>query len=121
MPTDKESWRLSHKCTTHRRIIMSRITSNMLDQYIGTFNGKAIYFRITQTNLASVNIATHSTKGSESLEPIGYLERTYITGMPHLVTLSKMPSIAFIPIAMGVREKADAFHKNDKLKFKYGR
>ena len=52
----------------------------------------------------------HRTKGTERLELLGYLKRTDIARMPHLVALGKVSCVAFVPMAVGVGEKADAFH-----------
>ena len=118
MPADKKCRRLVQECTTYRCIVMARITSDMFDQHIGPFDGKAVYFRVAQTDFTPVDIAAHSTEGPKSLKLVGHFERTYITGMPNLVTLGKVPGITFIPIAMGIREQADALHEKYKSRVK---
>ena len=74
----------------------------MFDQHIGPFDGKTVYFRIAQTDFTTIDIATYRTEGPESLKLIGHVKRTYITSMPYLVTLGKVPSITFVPLAMSI-------------------
>ena len=108
--TDKECGRIPKEFATYRSIIVAGITANMLNEHIGSFNRESVYFRVTQTDITSIDITTHGAEGSESLKLLCNLKRAYVARMPHLVTLGKVLCIAFIPMAMGIREEADALH-----------
>ena len=77
---------------------------------VRALNGEALNLRISQAYIAPVDIAIYCAEGAEGFEALGYVERTYVAGMPHLVALGKVLGIALVPMAMGVREEPDAFH-----------
>ena len=110
MTADEEGRRVCSECAPYRGIVVARITANMLDEHVGTLDGEAVYLGVAQADVAPVDVAIHGTEGAEGFELLGYLERTNVARMPHLVALGKVPCVAFIPIAMGVGEEADALH-----------
>jgi hypothetical protein len=102
MAADEEPWWADKQVLADRGIIFARISADVLDEYIRAFDGEAVYFRIAQTDFTTIDIATYRTEGPESLKLIGHVKRTYITSMPYLVTLGKVPGITFVPIAMSI-------------------
>lgn len=108
--TDKEFGRMHEEGTADRGIVVAGITSDVFDEYVGSLDGEAVYRWVAQADITSVDIAVYGTEGAESFELFGHLERTNVSGVPHLVALGKVPCVAFVPMAMSVREETDAFH-----------
>ena len=104
MSTDEERRWPHEERTAYGRVIISRISTDMLDEHISSLDGETVGLWITQTNVPTINISMYCTKGAESLKPLSHLKRAYVSGMPYFIALGKVPRITFVPIAMGIRE-----------------
>ena len=104
MATDEERGRLMVKGAADGGIVVAWIASDVFDEYVCPLDGEALYLGIAQTDIAPIDIAIDGTEGAEGLKLLSHLERTYVACMPHLVALGEVPRVAFIPIAMGIRE-----------------
>ena len=101
---DEQFGRMDKQAATDRSVVVSRITANVLDEHVGSLDGEAVDLWVAQADVASVDIAVYGAEGAEGFELLGYLERTDVAGMPHLIALGKVPCVAFVPMAVGVRE-----------------
>ena len=107
---DEEGRRSHEESAANGGIVVAGITSDVFDEYVGSLDSEAVYRWVAQADITSVDIAVYGTEGAESFELFGHLERTNVSGVPHLVALGKVPCVAFVPMAMSVREETDAFH-----------
>ena len=63
-----------HKCFPNGRIILSRITSDVFDEYVGTFQLETVDFWKTYTQVLSVDVAVDSSQWTKIRQTFGYLQ-----------------------------------------------
>ena len=116
VPADEEGGRGCSECTANGCVVVAGVASDVLDEHVGSLNGEAVYLGVAQAYVSPIDVAPYGTERAESLEPLGYLERTDVARVPHLIALGKVPCVAFVPMAVGVGEEADALHNEGRVK-----
>lgn len=104
VPADEEGGRAHEEGAADRGVVVARVSANVLDEHVGSLDGEAVDLWVAQPDIAPIDIAMHSAEGTEGFERLGHLERTNVSGMPHLIALGKVPCVAFVPMAVSVRE-----------------
>lgn len=104
MSADEERGRTHEEGAANGGVVVAGVAANVLDEHVGSLDGEAVDLWVAQADVASVDIAMYGAEGAEGFELLGYLERTDVAGMPHLIALGKVPCVAFVPMAVGVRE-----------------
>jgi hypothetical protein len=104
VPADEEFRRMYKECASNRRVVVARIATYMLDEYISSFDTETVYLWVAQSDISSVDVSVDSTERAEGFKLFCHFKRTYVACVPHLITFCKMLYVAFVPVTMGVRE-----------------
>ena len=83
-------------------VVIPRISADVLDEYIGTFYGKAVYLRVHDSQVATVNVSVDGTQRAESSQPFGHFQRTDVAGVPYFITMLEMLQISVVPTSVCV-------------------
>ena len=87
MSANKKAGRTHEQVLADGRIVTSRVSADVLNQDISTFDGKTVRFSIGASDISTINVAINSTKRAERSQLFGYLPRTDIACMPYLVAI----------------------------------
>ena len=104
MPADEERGRTHEEGASNGGVVVAGVTTYVLDEYVGSLYGEAVHRRVAQADVAPIDVAMYGTEGTEGFELLGYLKGTYVSGVPHLIALGKVPCVAFVPMPVSVRE-----------------
>ena len=104
MAADEERRRTHEEGAANGGVVVAGVTTDMLDEHVGSLDSEAVHLWVAQADVAPINIAVYGAEGTEGFELLGYLKGTYVSGVPHLIALGKVPCVAFVPMTVSVRE-----------------
>ena len=103
MSADEETGWTDKKPFTDGSIVLTRISTDMFQQHIRSFDGETVHGWIVPTDITSINIAMNGTKRTEGSKLFCYLPTADVAGMPYLIALFEMLQVAVVPMAVSVR------------------
>ena len=82
---DKKFRRTSHEAADDGRVVLARITADMLDQDLGSIYRETVYLRKHLPYFLPVYVSVNRPERTESRQLLGHFYRTDISGMPDFV------------------------------------
>ena len=104
MPADEERGRTHEESAADGGVVVAGVTTDMFDEHVGSLDSEAVHLRVAQADVAPIDVAMYGTEGAEGFKLLGHLKGSYVSGVPHLIALGKVPCVAFVPMAVSVRE-----------------
>ena len=101
---DKQFGRFGEQTSADGRVVIARISADVLDQHLRPVHGEAVDLRIEPANLLSVNVSVHGTQGAESGQSLRHFRRTDIARMPYLVAVPEVFQVFVVPKRMSIRQ-----------------
>ena len=74
MPADKQLGWLCHECFSDGRVVLPGITSDVFDEYVGTFQLETVDFWKAYAQVLSVDVAIDSSQWTKIRQTFGYFQ-----------------------------------------------
>lgn len=99
----------------HASVVAPWIPTNMGDEYVGVFAGKAQIHWVAVAKGGMINIAVYGAEGPKLFELLGDAQTADVTGVPNFIAFVEVLENIVVEVAMGIREETDAFHVDEQL------
>ena len=110
MPRYEELGRFFTQQSPHRRVVVARIATDMLDEHIGVLAFEAIQLTIHQSQVATIAVATDGPQRSKRRQPVCHLHGADVTCMPNLVAGFEVVQVLVVPITVRIADDAYSLH-----------